>query len=98
MGTNELAVVVGLDLEDVSGLILELLRLAKNLLLAGLGLVRGTLECDLAVVNLHIDVELLAQLLDVLATLANEMAGVLLGVVEGSDVVALKLILLNMTI
>lgn len=63
--TNELSVELGVDLQDVSNLIGESATKGADVGLGSLGLRLGALQLDLAILNLNLDVEALAQFLDV---------------------------------
>ncbi|TFB00494.1 hypothetical protein CCMA1212_007922 [Trichoderma ghanense] len=86
LSTNQLSVVLGINLENVRGLVsqspTEILDVRSGLL--GLGL--GSLELHLAILDLDLDVESITELLDVAATLADEVVGKLLREVKGQGV------------
>jgi hypothetical protein len=91
---DQLTVVLGRDLQDVSGLILQLLAQVDDAHASSIGLSLGALDLDLTVLDLDINVKLLAKLVDVLTTLANEEVGILLREVEGGGVSTLQVVLL----
>lgn len=94
LATNKITVELGLDLQDVGGLILKLLAECDDVSLGSMGLSLRALDLDLAVLNLDVNVKLIAELLDVFSTLANENVSKLLRVVEADGVAALKFVLL----
>jgi hypothetical protein len=91
---DQLAVVLRRDLQDVSGLILQLLAQVDDTHASSIGLGLGALDLDLAILDLDINVKLLAKLVDVLTALANEEVGILLREIEGGGVSTLQVILL----
>jgi hypothetical protein len=78
----------------VGGLILQLLAQVDDTHASSIGLGLGALDLDLAILDLDIDIEFLAELVDVLTTLANEEVSILLGEVEGCGISTLQVVLL----
>src|SRR5262245_24613685 len=62
--------------------------------LASIGLSLGSLQLDLAIVNLNVDIEFVSKLFDIVATFANEVVGKLLWEIKCCGIPPLKLILL----
>lgn len=78
----------------MSSLILKLPTHVQNVPLTCVGLGLRTLDLALAILQLNVDVELLAQAVDVLALATNEVVGELLREVEGKREATLELVLL----
>ena len=91
---DELPVEFGVDLEGVGSLIRPAATKGENVRLGLLGLVLGTFELNIAVLDLDLHVELVTEIPDVAATLSNEVVGELLREVEGQGKPALLLVLL----
>lgn len=91
---DELPVELGVDLEGVGGLIRPAAAKGEDVRLGLLGLVLGTLELNLAVLDLDLHVKLVAEIPDVAAALSDEVVGELLGEVKGQSEPALLLVLL----
>ncbi|GKT57775.1 hypothetical protein ColTof3_05114 [Colletotrichum tofieldiae] len=92
--TDELAVELGVDLEDMRNLVGQGAAEGADVRLGSLGLSLGALELDLSVLNLDLDVEAITELLDVRTALTNEVVGELLREVERHGETTLLLILL----
>ena len=92
LGANQLTVVLGIDLEDVGGLVSQGPPQVLNVCSGLLGLGLGSLELHLAVLNLDLNVESITELLDLAAALANEVVGELLREVKGQRVSTFLLI------
>lgn len=91
---DEVPVVLRLDLEDVRLFVFQLLAHGKNVRFACIRLGLGTLDLNLAIVDLNVNVVLVTQLPDILTLAADELVGKLLGEVEGDGVATLELVLL----
>jgi hypothetical protein len=92
--TNQITVVLGRDVELVSSLILKLLADVKDVLLRGVSLGLRTLDLAFAFLKLDVNIELVTELVDVLATTTNQVASELLREVKLEGEAALELILL----
>ncbi|KAJ6437761.1 hypothetical protein O9K51_09589 [Purpureocillium lavendulum] len=94
--SNQLPMELGVDLEDMRRLIGERAAEGLDVRASCLGLSLGSLELHLAVLNLNLHVEAVTQLLDVAATLADQVVGELLRELERQREAALLLLLLGL--
>jgi hypothetical protein len=94
LGTNNFPVELGVNLEHVRRLILQLAGETIDVCLCRFRLGLGARQLHLAIVHLDLDVELLPELPNVAPALADQVVGELLGKFELQDEAALLLVLL----
>ena len=92
--SNQLTVVLSRDLQNMCGLILQLLAHVNDPSLGSIGLSLGSLDLNLATVHLDVNVKFVAQLVDILAPLANKEVGILLREIARGGVSSFKVIFL----
>jgi hypothetical protein len=92
--TDQVTVVLGRDVELMSSLILKLLADVKDVLLRGVSLGLRALDLAFAFLELNVNIKLVAELVDVLATTTNQVASELLREVKVEGEATLELILL----
>jgi hypothetical protein len=94
LGTDKVTVVLSRNVKRVSRLVLKLLAHVENVLLRGVCLGLRALDLTLALVQLDVNIELVTELVDVLAATTDQVASELLREVEVEGEATLKLILL----